>query len=54
MIVIIAFILGAFYGWYRARKLHGNRADQVQFAIGFALAFTVAGLLATVILDRMI
>lgn len=54
MIVIIAFILGAAFGVYRARKLQGSRADQLQFAIGFALAFTVVGLLATVILDRMI
>lgn len=54
MIVIIAFILGAFYGVYRSRKLQGSLADQVQFALGFAMAFTVVGLLATVIIDRMI
>lgn len=54
MIVIIAFILGAATGWFRAGKLQGTRADKLQYAAGFALAFSVLGLLATVILDRMI
>ena len=52
MIVIFAFILGAAFGWFRAGKLNGNRADRLQYAVGFALAFSVVGLLVTVVLSR--
>lgn len=54
MIVIASFIIGAFYGWNRAARLNGNRADKVQYAAGFALAFTVIGLILTVVVDRFV
>lgn len=50
MIPIYLTILCAFYGAYRAKRLGGNRLDQLQFAAGFALAGftigTIIGLLA--------
>ena len=53
MIVIAAVIIGALLGWRRAGQLGGGRWDRVQYAAGFAVAFAVLGLFATVILDRM-
>lgn len=54
MIIIATLILGGLYGYSRARKLNGNRADQLQYTLAFALAFSVIGLLVTVAVDRMI
>lgn len=54
MIVIAAALIGAILGWRRAAKLGGTRRDRAQYAAGFAMAFGVLGLFATVILDRMI
>ncbi len=53
MIVIAAALVGAFLGWRRAGQLGGTRRDRAQYAAGFAMAFAVAGLFATVIADRM-
>ncbi|MFC3628353.1 hypothetical protein ACFOM8_02725 [Paracoccus angustae] len=54
MIVIAAAIVGAFLGWRRAGQLGGLPRDRAQYAAGFGMAFALAGLFATVILDRMI
>lgn len=53
MIIIAAFIIGAVYGWTRAGGLRGNRADRLQYAIGFAMAFGILGLFLSVLIDRM-
>lgn len=53
MIVIAAMLLGAVLGWRRATQLGGNGRDKAQYAAGFALAFAVLGLFATVFIDRM-
>ncbi|MDW4497695.1 apolipoprotein acyltransferase [Sulfitobacter sp. D35] len=52
MIVILAAIAGAVIGGMTAARRNGNRKDIAQYAAGYALAFTVVGLIATVILDR--
>ena len=54
MIIIATLVLGGLYGLVRARRLNGNRADQVQYALAFALAFAIIGLLLTVFIDRMV
>ncbi|MBC9245669.1 apolipoprotein acyltransferase [Paracoccus sp. 11-3] len=54
MILIAAVVIGAFLGWRRAGQVGGNTRDKAQYAIAFALAFAIVGLLATVIIDRMI
>ena len=53
MIVILAAVSGAFIGGYTAAKRKGNRLDIAQYAAGYALAFMVVGLIATVIIDRI-
>lgn len=53
MIVIVAAIIGAILGWRRAIGLGGTGRDRAQYAAGFAIAFAVVGLFATVIIDRM-
>jgi hypothetical protein len=54
MIVIAAALLGALIGGLTARKRGGNKLDITQYAAGYALAFVVAGLIVTVLLDRML
>ena len=54
MIVIAAALLGAFIGRYTARKRGGNKLDMAQYAAGYALAFVVVGLIATVVIDRIL
>jgi hypothetical protein len=53
MIVIVAFLLGALWGGYLARRRKGSRLDIVQYAVAFGIAFAIAGLILTVIVERM-
>ncbi|MEL6451326.1 MAG: apolipoprotein acyltransferase [Pseudomonadota bacterium] len=52
MIVIAAALIGALIGGFTARKRGGNRLDMAQYAAGYALAFVVVGMIATVLIDR--
>lgn len=52
MIVIAAAVLGALIGGYTAKKRNGNRLDILQYAAGYALAFVIVGMIATVLIDR--
>lgn len=52
MIVIAAAILGVLVGGFTARKRGGNRLDILQYAAGYALAFVVVGMIATILIDR--
>lgn len=52
MIVIFAGALGAAIGGLTARKRQGNRKDIAQYATGYALAFMIVGMIATVLIDR--
>ena len=52
MIVIAAALVGALIGGFTARKRGGNRLDMAQYAAGYALAFVVVGMIATVLIDR--
>lgn len=52
MIVIFAFALGALWGAYLARRRGGRRLDMLQYAAAFGIAFAIAGLFLTVIVDR--
>ena len=54
MIVIAAALIGAVLGWRRAAQLGGTQRDRAQYAAAFAMALAVVGLLATVIIDRLI
>lgn len=54
MIVIAAAMVGALIGGFTARKRGGNRLDIAQYAAGYALAFVIAGLILTVMIDRIL
>ncbi|MGC1496687.1 MAG: apolipoprotein acyltransferase [Sulfitobacter sp.] len=54
MIIIVLGILGALMGGFTARKRRGNHKDIAQYAVGFAMAFMVVGMILTVILDRLL
>ncbi len=54
MIAIGLAILGAVIGGLTARKRGGNRKDIAQYAVGYAMAFLIVGMIATVILDRLL
>lgn len=52
MIVIAGALLGAIIGGLTAKRRKGNAADIAQYAVGFAIAFALVGLVATVLIDR--
>ena len=54
MIVIVAFLAGGAWGWWLARRRGGALLDRLQYASAFAIAFAIAGLFATVVLERVI
>lgn len=54
MIVIAAAIIGALIGGFTARKRKGNKLDIAQYAAGYALAFVIVGMIATVVIDRIL
>ncbi|ASM72085.1 MULTISPECIES: apolipoprotein acyltransferase [Roseobacteraceae] len=52
MIVIAAALIGAIIGGQTARRRKGNRLDIAQYAAGYGIAFAMAGLIVTVLIDR--
>ncbi|WP_173861058.1 hypothetical protein [Tabrizicola sp. TH137] len=54
MIIIAGFVLGAVYGVRKARKAGGKRLDLLQYGAGFGIAFSLLGLFATLLLDRLV
>ncbi|GAB1479711.1 hypothetical protein MASR2M74_22770 [Paracoccaceae bacterium] len=53
MIVIGGLILGAAIGGLTAKRRGGKMLDILQYAAGYAIAFTLLGLFATIFIDRM-
>jgi len=53
MIVIAFAIFGALLGYGAARRRQGNGKDKAQYAIAYGLVFIVAGVLLTVLIDRL-
>lgn len=53
MLAIFALLAGLIFGWMRAKKRGGTRADCVQYALAHGLAFGLAGLAAAIILVRI-
>lgn len=53
MIVIGGFLIGAVLGTLTAKRRGGKRLDILQYAAGYAIAFTLLGLFATIFIDRM-
>ncbi|HMO09716.1 MAG TPA: hypothetical protein PKD10_19035 [Paracoccaceae bacterium] len=54
MIVLAGVAIGAAYGALLAKRRGGRGLDQLQYAAGFAIAFGLAGLFATIALERML
>jgi len=54
MIVISGLIFGAAIGALTAKRRKGNRADMAQYAVGYMIAFGLLGLIATVLIDRVL
>ena len=52
MITIIAAIAGMAIGATTALRRGGKWLDALQYGAGFGIAFTLLGLLATIIIDR--
>ncbi len=53
MIVIVMALLGIFVGVTTARRHEGGRLDQLQYGAVFCIAFTLLGLFATVLVERL-
>lgn len=54
MIVIIAALIGGIIGGTIAAKRGGKRLDIIQYVGIYALAFGLVGLIATLVLDRVL
>jgi hypothetical protein len=52
MLILGGLVLGGLWGANLARKRKGSRLDIAQYAAGFAIAFAIVGLFATVLIDR--
>lgn len=50
MLALVSLIAGAVLGWWRAAKRGGVIADRLQYAIGHAIAFGLAGYVLGVVL----
>ena len=53
MIVLVLAILGAVLGALSARRREGATLDIMQYATGYAIAFALVGLVATIFIHRM-
>ena len=54
MIIVISALTGIVWGGYQAKKRGGNRKDMAQYAAGYGIAFTLVGVLVTVVLMRVV
>ena len=54
MLVMGGLILGAMIGARIALQRGGNKKDALQYAAGFGIAFMLAGLFATIFMERML
>ncbi len=54
MIVIICALLGCVIGGSTAKRRGGQRLDILQYAAGYAIAFSIVGVLITVAIDKAV
>ncbi|WP_264213237.1 hypothetical protein [Leisingera thetidis] len=54
MIVIAGLVLGALTGAMKARKRGGNKLDMLQYGAVYAIVFGIVGLLATILMHRVL
>ncbi|TMM54438.1 apolipoprotein acyltransferase [Sulfitobacter sabulilitoris] len=53
MIVLAAALLGAIIGGITAYRRKGNGKDIAQYATGYAIAFVLVGMIATIVIHRL-
>jgi hypothetical protein len=53
MDVALVAVIGALIGAYNAKKRGGNRKDIAQYATVFAIMFALVGLVASIIVTRV-
>lgn len=54
MIVLAGAVLGAIIGVMTAKRRKGNRADMWQYGAVYAIAFSLAGLILTIAIEKLI
>ena len=54
MVVIVVALLGAIIGGVTAYRRKGAALDIAQYAAGYALAFTILGMVAAIALERLL
>jgi len=53
MLLPIAFVLGALFGWHRATRQGGDRLDHLQYAAVHGILFTLVALGAAIFAQRL-
>ncbi|MEM8572485.1 MAG: apolipoprotein acyltransferase [Pseudomonadota bacterium] len=53
MLILIAAILGGWFGWRRAKTRGGDRYDGLQYAAVHAILFALLTMAGIVVLQRM-
>lgn len=54
MIVIVSALVGALLGGLTAKRRNGTAADIAQYVVGYAIAFALLGMIATLVIHRLI
>lgn len=54
MIVIAGLIIGAIFGALSAKRRNGSRADMLQYATVYAIAFSLVGLILTIVIEKLV
>ncbi len=52
MLLLLAFVLGAVFGWRRAVRRGGDRYDKLQYAAVHGILFLLVTLVATIAAGR--
>ncbi|MEM8730925.1 MAG: hypothetical protein AAGF79_13515 [Pseudomonadota bacterium] len=53
MIILAGAVIGAIVGVMTAKKRGGARLDMAQYGAGYGIALALAGLILTIVIDRM-
>lgn len=54
MIVIFAALFGILLGTMTAKRRNGKRADILQYAVGYGIAFALLGVILTVVIEKIV
>jgi len=54
MLVLAGLVLGVLVGAVTAKKRGGKALDMAQYAAGYAIAFMLIGLFATIFIERLL